>query len=301
MKNNKTIIITGAQGQDGLILSQILLDKGYKVLGIIHKYKSHKIRNVKYYKIDLTKYTEVKNFIKKTNPSHIIHFGSKNPSFGEKIGFYKKNFLQTKNLIDSILEIDKKIIFIFPNSSFIFKKKKIVSEKDKYKITTSYTKFRIKISQYMKYLYDKKKFRFCNLILFNHDSVYRRKSFLIPRLIKFAKKEKINNLKKIFKENIIIDFSHAYDICFAIYLIIKKNITINNLILSSGEKTKVNDIINYILIKYYNKKKINIPVKKKVTYMIGKNSLAKRILGWKHKKNIFIAIDDIMKNKKFYD
>ena len=35
--------------------------------------------------------------------------------------------------------------------------------------------------------------------------------------------------------------------------------------------------------------------------MIGKNSLAKRIMGWKHKKNIFIAIDDIMKNKKFYD
>ena len=28
-------------------------------------------------------------FIKKTKPSHIVHFGSKNPAFGEKDDFYK--------------------------------------------------------------------------------------------------------------------------------------------------------------------------------------------------------------------
>ena len=153
----------------------------------------------------------------------------------------------------------------------------------------------------MKFLHDKKKLKFCNLILFNHDSIYRKKTFLIPRLIKFAKREDNKNLEKIFKENIIIDFSHAYDICFAIYLIIKKNITINNLILSSGKKTKVNDIINYLLTKHFKKREIIFPVKKKTTYMIGKNNLAKKILKWEHKKNIFIAIDDIIKGKKLYD
>ena len=51
MKNNKTIIITGALGQDGLILSQILLNKGYNVIGILNKNRQHKIKKVKYKKL----------------------------------------------------------------------------------------------------------------------------------------------------------------------------------------------------------------------------------------------------------
>ena len=35
----KIFLITGAKGQDGLILSDILIKKGYKVFGIIKKKK----------------------------------------------------------------------------------------------------------------------------------------------------------------------------------------------------------------------------------------------------------------------
>ena len=52
----------------------------------------------------------------------------------------------------------------------------------------------------MKFLHDKKKLKFCNLILFNHDSIYRKKTFLIPRLIKFAKKKIIKIWKKYLKK-----------------------------------------------------------------------------------------------------
>ena len=34
MTNNKTIIITGALGQDGKILSKILINKGYKIFNL---------------------------------------------------------------------------------------------------------------------------------------------------------------------------------------------------------------------------------------------------------------------------
>ena len=39
----KSIVITGAVGQDGLILSKLLLKKGYKVFGIV-KNKNLKIQ-----------------------------------------------------------------------------------------------------------------------------------------------------------------------------------------------------------------------------------------------------------------
>ena len=62
------------------------------------------------------------------------------------------------------------------------------------------------------------------------------------------------------------------------------------MILSSNKITKVNDIINFI-----SNKKINISLKKNKNYVIGDNSLAKKELGWKIKKNIFIAISELRK------
>ena len=139
----------------------------------------------------------------------------------------------------------------------------------------------------------KKKFNFTNLILFNHDSRYRSKRFLLPRLIQGVKRKKINFLTEIFKENISADFSHAEDICDAIYLLIKKNTNYDNLILSSKKVTKINDIILYLLKKYLPDQKINVKTKINKDYIIGNNSLAKKELRWKIKKNIFIAADEL--------
>lgn len=286
--SNKKIIITGALGQDGKILSKLLIKKGFKVHGFINLTNKSKLYGVKYKKVDLTNFNKIKNQIKIINPTHIIHFGSSNPTFKNKNNFFKKNYICSKNIIDAILRINKKIQFIFPNSSQILKKKKIATENDKFIISSSYTKFRIKIYEYMRLMKIREGLKFTNLILFNHDSIYRSKNFLFPRIIKAVKINNSKFIKKIFKENIIGDFSHAEDICNAIYLLIKKNKCYDNLILSSNKVTKVNDIINFI-----SNKKIKISFNKNKNYIIGDNSLAKKELGWKIKKNIFIAINEL--------
>ena len=65
MTNNKTIIINGALGQNGKILSKILINNGYKIFGIVITNKGTKIKNLKYQKIKLSDYNKVKKFIKK--------------------------------------------------------------------------------------------------------------------------------------------------------------------------------------------------------------------------------------------
>ena len=99
----------------------------------------------------------------------------------------------------------------------------------------------------------------------------------------------------IYHENIIQDFSHAEDICYAIYLLIKKDINIDNLILSSSKKTNVNSIINYLIKKYSKKIIIKSKPKLNKNFMIGDNKLAKNILKWKSSKNIYIAADELYK------
>ena len=298
MNIKKTVLVTGALGQDGKILSKILLKKRYKVIGLVNKFKKKRIKKVIYHKLSLKNYISIKKIIRKTKPSHIVHFGSKNPSFKQVKGFYKDNLISTKNIIKAIIETNKNTIFIFPNSSQIFLKKRLVNENDKFKISNTYTKFRINIYKYLMNLKKIEKFKFCNLILFNHDSSLRDKRFLLPRIVKYVNSGNTKLLKKIYKENIIGDFSHSEEICMAIYMIIKKKLCIDKLILSSGKKIKINDIINYLIKKYSNLKKIQTFVKKNNNFIVGNNNKAKKILNWKIKKNIYTAVDEMM---NFYD
>ena len=93
-----------------------------------------------------------------------------------------------------------------------------------------------------------------------------------------------------------LDFSHAEDICYAIYLIIKKEVEIENLILSSNKLTSVNSLITYLFKKYKKKIKLDKQLKNKKINLIGNNRLAKKVLNWKIKKNSYHAINDIYQN-----
>ena len=298
---NRNIIITGALGQDGKLLSEILIKKKYNIIGCIKKkkYKDQvKIKKVIYVKINLSSRKQVTNILKKYNPSKIVHLGSENPSYTNKKTknfFYKKNYESTKNLVDCINFFNPQIHFIFANSSNIFLKKKEFryNENDIFFSNNDYSRFRIKIYNYLKKLNLNNNFRYTNLILFNHDSRLRNKKFLLPRIIFAIKNKNEIFLNNIYKENIIKDFSHAEDICNAIYLLIKKNIYLSNLILSSSKKTKINSVINYLIKKYDNQIKITSIPKINTNIMIGDNRLAKKNLSWKPSKNIFIAADEI--------
>jgi GDP-D-mannose dehydratase len=301
-KNRFKIIITGALGQDGVIISK-LLNKKFIIYGFIKnkKYKN-KLKNVIYKRINLLNKFELNKLIFKIKPSAIIHFASNNPSFADKVyknKFYDYNYNISKNLIDSIILLNKKIKFIFANSSQIFGTKSgIVNEKSKFIRNNYYSKFRIDIYKYL--IRQKKKYnlKFSNVILFNHDSIYRNKKFLIPRLVLAVLNNNKKFINKIYNENIRADFSHAEDINKGIILLLKKKISPDNIILSSNKLTKINHIILYLLKKNNSKiKLIKINFKKKF-FILGDNKLAKNILNWKIKKNIYNAVDEIYNSLK---
>ena len=304
----KKVLITGASGQDGRILSTLLIGKKIKVIACIKKIKLEKIKGIIYEKMDLSNKKQISKIIKKYNPSVVIHLASKNPSFINKKkdnSFFEYNYRITKNLIDTILDSKKNIYFIFPNSSQIFLKKykNKYNENDEFYPNNDYSKFRLNVLEYLKSIRGNNNFKYTNLILFNHDSVFRGKKFLLPRIISAIKSGNEAFINKIYRENIIQDFSHAEDICHAIYLLIKKNVYIQNLILSSSKKTNVNMIIKYLLKKYSKKITIKVKPKPNKNFIVGDNKLAKKLLNWKILKNIFIAADEIYNkplNHKIY-
>lgn len=299
MLKKKNIVITGALGQDGIILSKLLLKKKYNVFGVIKKNNSNKLKNITYNKLDLLDFIKISKFLDKIKPFCVIHLGTENPNYIElknKKDFYRNNLEATKNLINyfSLKQPNKKLILI--GTSQMYKKtSRIVNLKSKFDPTNSYANFRVESFRYM---LKKKKIYNSNMttaILFNHDSRYRKKKFLIPRLVKSIKLKYFKKINEIYQENISADFSHAEDICNGLFQLIISKKNPNKLIFSANKKTFINDLIDFLLKKNKIKKKFITDNANRNATPIGDNSYTKKILNWKLKKNIFIAANELNK------
>ena len=299
MLKKRNIVITGALGQDGIILSKLLLKKKYNVIGIVKRINSHRIINIKYNKVDLLNYNKVSNFLEKINPICVIHLGTENPNYIElkrKKDFYKNNLKATKNLIKYFsLNKPKKKLILIGTSQMYGKLIKLADLKSKFDPINSYAKFRVESYKYM--LNNKKKYqsKMTTAILFNHDSQYRKRKFLIPRLIRLIKSKNFKKINEIYQENITGDFSHAEDICNGLYKLIISKDNPNKLIFSSSKETFINDIIKFLLRKNNIKIKLIDKNLSKNSTPIGDNSFTKKLLKWKIKKNIFIAANELNK------
>jgi len=298
----KRIIITGGNGQDGIILSKLLLKKKYLIYSFVKKKNFIKIPGVKYLYDNLSNYYLIDKIIKEIKPFAIVHLAAKNISTVniktmKRNFFYKKNLLITKNLINSIIKNNKKIKFIFAGSSLMFEKTKgVANESSRFKANCYYSKYKIDAYNYIEKMKKKFKLFATTIILFNHDSKYRNSKFLFPRLVKYLKSNKLNHVKKIYSQNIFGDFSHAEDICNGIFLLIKSNKNPNKIIFSSNNLLRLNNLIDYGLVKLKIKKNITTKTHKKTIKLIGNNNLAKKLLKWFPKKNSLLAFKEILKN-----
>ena len=296
----KNIFITGGLGQDGQILTKILLSKKKYQVFVFGKKKNFSIKKrINFIKSNLLNKKKLENIFKKNPPNIIVHLAANNPAY-EEISykkFYKENILGSKNLFFSSHKYNPKLKFIFATSSQIFKKKKgTVTENSEKKIVRDYTKFYVKFRiEFDKFMLSQN-INYSCLIFFNHDSIYRNKKFLFPRLIEAIKKRNKKFLNEILNYNIHGDFSHADDICNAIYKVILTKKRIKRLILSSNNCTSINDIVKYVIKKNKVNLKLNFKTKEKSKCLKGNNRLAKKVIKWKPKKSSFIAADEIYKN-----
>jgi len=296
-KYNKNVIITGASGQDGLILSKIFIKNKFKVFGIIKNTKK-KINGIKYYKIPLNNFTLLSKTLNKIEPDIFIHLGTDNPNFLEtKKYLFDENYLIVKNILNFFSTYKKKTKIILIGSSQMYNKNILqINLNTNFKPQNAYARFRVKSYNYMQKIKKKNSIKASMAILFNHDSIHRNKKFLMPRMVNLIKKKNFLPLKKIFNENISGDFSHADDICSGIYKLSNSKYNPDKLILSSNKRTFINDIINYLLNFTNNKVKFNKIKDKKYLNPVGNNNFAKKILKWGIKKNSFIAAKELFQS-----
>lgn len=254
MKFKKALIL-GIFGQDGYLLSKLLKKKKYRVIGIFRtKHKNKKIDHIDIlYKTDIKSFHKVKKIIEEHKPDEIYNFsGVSDLNTAElKILENERSINQFVLNLLIYLKNNKKIKFFNSLSSELFRYKKNNVKKIKYiddfNPENPYAISKLSAFYYSRYFREKFNLNVYNGFLFNHDSIYRSKKFIIPKIIetlvlfKYKKRKKVLQLKNILSQK---DFGSAEEYVKIIWKVLQQK-KIFDFILGSENSYSLLNIIKF--------------------------------------------------------
>ena len=261
----KISIIVGGTGQFGITLSKILLEKKHKVIITtrnISKAKNkinYKNKNLKILKLNVLDKKKINLLLEKHNPFQLFYFaGQSSPSisFKKKRETYQSNFEGCLNFLNIIHKKKLTCKFINASSSEIFAEtKKKININSKKNPISPYGKSKLFSFKKTREFRNKKNLNAYNAVIFNTESVYRDKNYLIPKICIAAIKAFKQNKKTLFGN---INVSREWNWCDeqVKYLIKFINKEPQDFILSNGKsysvKTMLSFAFNYFNLNYKN-------------------------------------------------
>ena len=260
MLKQKTAIIFGASGQDGSYLSHYLLKKNYNVIGITRNKKiakNHKIlginKKVKLLKKNILDKQQVRNIIYNYNCSEIYFLAgepSLSVSFRTPIQTVISNIIPVYNILEILREGKSKAKFYGASSCEIFKEsKKKLNINSKKEPISPYGLSKLISFELIKFYREKFNVKCCSGVLFHHESLLRKKNFLIKKIVLSAKKIHENKLKKVEFGNleVIKDWGWAPEYSKVIHKILQKK-NLNDYIIATGKSVSA----RYVIKKCFN-------------------------------------------------
>ena len=330
----KKALITGVSGQDGAYLSELLLNKGYHVIGGDRRAASNTFWRLK--KLDILNDIEIVNFdiceesnisyiIKRHKPDEVYNLPAQSfvgSSFDLPIVTSDSTAIGTTRLLESIRKSSKKIKFYQASSSEMFGKvlQSPQNEKTPFYPRSPYAVSKV-YSHMMTINYRESHNMHCsNGILFNHESPLRGENF-VTRKITLAFSRIVHGLQNFLEIGNLDakrDWGFAGDYVEAMYLMVQKKLP-GDYVISTGKTYSVRNFIEKVC-KYLNIKiiwrnkgakevginkqnnKIIVKVNPKfyrpaeVDYLLGNSSLARNKLKWKPKHNFDELVEMMIKN-----
>ncbi len=305
-------MITGITGQDGAYLAKILLEKGYRVIGVVRPSSQLNKTGLDYlgitnsielYPLDLLHPDKVNLAVKELFPNEIYHLAAQSSvglSFQDPAATIHFNLTSTINLLESIKQLNRDNIKFYQASS---------SEMFGHVDTLPITEI-TRIHPLSPYAISKAAAHWttinyreswglfaCCGILFNHESYLRRPNFFIKKIlresIRITRGEQ--DILRVGNIDIRRDFGYGPRYVEAMFAMLQQP-TANDFIICSGQSISLRDIITW-LFDY-----LNIDINKlvidqqlyrpnEITNIYGCNQKAKLALQWDYSLNFL----DVMK------
>ncbi|HRE40264.1 MAG TPA: GDP-mannose 4,6-dehydratase [Ignavibacteria bacterium] len=320
---NKTALITGITGQDGAYLSQLLLSKGYRVIGVTRDTSDFRLKNlsylgisdkISYHKVNLLDLSNIIRIISKEKPDEIYHLAAQSSvglSFEQPIGTLEFNIISTANLLEAVRIINPEIRFYNSSSSEMYGKVRRedlpVTERSVLHPVSPYSIS--KASAHWITINYREAYRLYSVcgILFNHESCLRGENFVTKKILNTAIKIKQGIATELKLGNLEIrrDWGYAPEFVKAMWLMLQQE-TPDDYIICSGESNSLNEFVSKVFEKLeLDKEKyvktdtlLHRPVELEVIY--GDNSKAKNKLNWNYNINFDKLISLLVNDEQAY-
>lgn len=218
---NNVALISGITGQDGSYLTELLLEKGYEVHGIIrrsssfntfridHIYNNKEYLNKKFFLHygDLTDSSNLNRLVEKIKPAEIYNLGAQSHvqvSFEVPEYTAEVDGIGTLRFLDAIKETGIRTKFYQASTSELYGKVQEVPQTEKTPFYPRSPYAAAKLYAYWIVVNYREAYDVfaCNGILFNHESERRGKTFVTRKITVAASKIMTGQQEKLFLGNL---------------------------------------------------------------------------------------------------
>ncbi len=328
----KTALITGITGQDGSYLAELLLEKGYKVHGIIRRSSSINTKridhiyhneNLKLHYGDITDSLSLTNIIKRTQPDEIYNLAAQSHV---KVSFETPEYtamtdaLGTLKVLEAVRLLDLRCVKIYQASTSELYG--LVQEVPQKETTPFYPRSPYGVAKLYAYWIIKNyresyKMFACSGILFNHESPRRGATFVTKKIVNglYEVRQKHEDCLYLGNLNAKRDWGHAKDYVEAMWLMLQQDKP-KDYVIATGEQYSVKEFVERCAPKFgfdiewegegLNEvgrdkisRKIIIRIDPKyfrpaeVESLLGDSTLARSELNWKPKYSFQQLVDEM--------
>jgi len=296
-----TAIITGITGQDGAYLTALLLQKNYRVVGLVRSSSHANIKGLEHLHIkdkveiiecDLTDLSQVMSIASEYQPSEIYNLAAQSSvslSFKQPIGTITFNIISVLNLLETIRMVAPTCKFYQASSSEVFGDATLPIRETSYiQPISPYSISKASAHWITKNYRDSYGLFSCSGFLFNHESYLRNESFFVKKVILQAIKIKKGFAETLEVGNIDIkrDFGWAPKYVEAMYLMLQQE-TAADYLICSNRSISLRSVIEYIFM-YLDVSIDRLRINKKlfrptdILDIYGDNTKAREELGWQY-------------------
>lgn len=254
----KLALITGITGQDGSYLTELLLNRGYDVVGIVrHKMKVHAslskklLNRVELVEWDMLSQQNIINVITHYRPTEIYNFASLSSGTGmyeDPVNVCEINGLVVTRILEAIRSIDNKIRLCQASSREIFGEA-VESPQTEFTLTnprSPYGAAKLYADSMIRVYRQRYNIFACSAILFNHESPRRSLEFVTRKITHEAAKIKLGLSRELFLGNLEAkrDWGFAGDYVRAMWLMLQQDKS-DDYVLATGKAHSVREFCEF--------------------------------------------------------
>lgn len=248
----KTALITGITGQDGSYLAELLLMRGYRVVGTTRQKSAPNIAHLADRLVLLPHHQDIKGLmglIEREKPSEIYNFAGQthvSRSWDMPDETIEASAVLPANILEAIARTDRGIRFFQASSSEIFSltQQAVFDENTPIAPGTPYGSAKAYAHHLVTCYRENYGIYAVNGILFNHESPRRSEIFASRKIVKGAVAIKLGHAQELVLGNVEVsrDWSYAPDVVEAVHEMLQMEKPVD-LVISSGESYSLADMV----------------------------------------------------------